>query len=108
MDRMPLWKKKRVFQKLVAGWGCWYPNGIMIFEDVLLPVVFAAQAIWFINRNRQELDGPAVVRHIIFTTFCCLGCLLFIHGVAFDRWVFGKEIHKGDPQELIAGALPLI
>lgn len=76
--------------------------------DVVLAAVFMLLGLSFFWRNRRELSGPVIVRHVIFIASIYVGCLAFLHGEVIVRWVYGREIYKGDPQEFIAGSLPLV
>jgi hypothetical protein len=80
----------------------------MSTTDVVLAGVFAVVGFWFLRRNRAELRWPAMARHIIFMVFVYLGSLAIPNGSLIDRWIFGREIHKHDPEEFVAGIIPLI
>lgn len=53
-------------------------------------------------RNRKGLSGRAVARHVVFMTLVWTGCMAIFHGDAIVRWVFGREIYKGEPRETAA------
>jgi hypothetical protein len=70
--------------------------------DLVWTAIFLGMGGWFFARNRKGLSGSAVARHIIFMAFVWAGCIAFFHGDAIVRWVFGREIYKGDPKETAA------
>lgn len=76
--------------------------------ELVLATIFVLLALWFFWRNRRELSGPVIVRHVIFIVSIYLGCLSFENGGTLDRWIFGREIYKGDRLEFVAGLLPLV
>ena len=81
--------------------------GLMNAQDLVLTAIFLALGGWFLARNRRALNGPAIARHIIFIGFVWAGCIAIFHGDAIVRWEFGRDVHKGDPEEAAAGLVPL-
>jgi len=76
-------------------------------QDVVLTVVIVALGGWFLARNRKALSVSAVVRHVIFIGFIWAGCVAMFHGDLVVRWVFGRDIYKGEPKETAAVAVRL-
>lgn len=71
--------------------------------NLLQAGIFLLFGSWFLWRNRRELNRWAIARHIIFITLVFAGSLSFMNGGVIVRWVFGREIYKGDPKEFLAG-----
>jgi hypothetical protein len=75
--------------------------------DLLVTAVFLVLGGWFLLHNRNVLNQAAVARHIIFMGLVWGGCLALIHGDAIVRWVFGRDIYKGEAKETAAVAVRL-
>ena len=75
---------------------------LMTAPDLVLTIVFLVLGIWFLIRNRMQLSRGAIARHIVCITLVWAGSMAFSHGDVIVRWVFGREIYKGDPKETAA------
>jgi len=75
--------------------------------DLVWAAVFLLLGSWFFVRNRKQLSGGDVLRHVIFIVLVWAGCEALLHGDVVVRCVFGREIYKGEPKETAAVAVRL-
>ena len=70
-------------------------------------VAFLAISLWFLWKNPSHLRPSFVFRHTIFNLFLYVGCLWLLYEDRITTLIFGKEIHKGSPEEFPAGLVIL-
>jgi uncharacterized protein with PQ loop repeat len=66
---------------------------------IIWGVVFLAFSLWFLKRNRSALSCSAIIRHFVFVAIVFAGCLWLLYGGWIANLMFGRVIHKGQPEE---------